>query len=84
VHGAVPFWVAAPVMAIETVALSPAAVPQLPPSDVTEVFVLYGNVRGVPLTEVKLTAGAAVSMTTVRGALTPVLPSMSVWLAFTV
>src|SRR5262249_54338772 len=47
-HAVVPFCVAAPVIAILTVGLSPAEVPHAPPSDVTARLVEYGNVRAVP------------------------------------
>ena len=43
VQAAVPFWVLAPVTATDTVAMSPAAVPQAPP---TEVAVDVGGVAG--------------------------------------
>ena len=39
VQAAVPFWVLAPVTATDTVALSPAAVPQAPPTEVTVTLV---------------------------------------------
>jgi hypothetical protein len=84
VHGVVPLCTDGPAIEIATVALSPAAVPHVPPSAVTFAFVEYGNVRGVPLTLVAVTAGAAVSIVIVRGVLVPVLPSVSLWLAVTV
>ena len=51
VQAAVPFWVLAPLTTTETVALSPAAVPHAPPTDVAATFVVYGKVRAVPLTD---------------------------------
>ena len=57
VQVAVPFCVLAPVTATETVALSPAAVPQAPPTEVTVTLVVNGNVRAVPLTDVSVTTG---------------------------
>jgi hypothetical protein len=83
VHGAVPFWVAAPVIAMETVGLSPAAVPHAPDTAATVDAVVYGKVRGVPLTLVSVTAGAVVSMMTVCAPLEPVLPPLSVCVAVT-
>ena len=38
-HGAVPFSVPEPVIATETVAMSPDAVPQAPPTEVAVPFV---------------------------------------------
>jgi hypothetical protein len=84
VHDAVPFWTAVPEIAIETLALSPAAVPHVPPRAVTGAFVEYGNVRGAPLTDVKLTLGAVRSMTIDWPPLVPLLPPMSVCVAVTV
>jgi hypothetical protein len=45
-----------------TVAMSPAAVPQLPPIDVTFAAVEYGNVRTEPFTLVTVTVGGVVSL----------------------
>jgi hypothetical protein len=81
VHGALPFWVAAPVIAIDTLAVSPAAVPHVPPSAVTGAFVECGKVRGVPFTVVSATVGAVRSMTMFCAPLVPVLPAASVWVA---
>jgi hypothetical protein len=83
-HGAVPFCVAGPVIEIATVALSPAPVEHAPPTDVTEAFVEKGNVRGVPLTVVIVTAGAVTSMTIDCPPLVPVFPALSVCVAVTV
>ena len=60
-HGAVPFCVLAPVMATETDAGSPAAVPHAPPTVVTVELVTNGNERAVPFTVVRVTTGAVVS-----------------------
>src|SRR3954447_7900970 len=60
-HGAVPFCVAVPVIATDTVATSPAAIPQPPLTVVTDVFVTYGNERTVPFTVVRVRTGAVVS-----------------------
>ena len=53
VQVAVPFCVLAPVIATETVVLTPAAVVQVPPTVVTVAFVVNGKVRAVPLTVVR-------------------------------
>src|SRR5215471_12836764 len=55
VHGAVPFCVAAPVIATDTFAASPDAVPHAPLTVVTAAFVVYGKVRTEPLTVVSVT-----------------------------
>jgi hypothetical protein len=72
------------VIAIDTLVLSPTAVLQAPPSDVTGELVEYGKVRGAPLTDVRLTVGAVRSITIVRPPLVPVLPPASVCVAVTV
>src|SRR3954464_13650366 len=59
-HAAVPFCVLAPAIAIDTVGFTPAAVVHAPPSVVTVVFVMNGNVRAVPFTAPTVTTGAAV------------------------
>src|SRR5262245_8163411 len=63
---------------MDTVGRSPSAVPHEPPTEVTGVFVLYGNVRAVPFTVVTLTTGGAVSTTMFWGPVVPVLPATSV------
>ena len=78
-----PFCVLAPVIATDTVALSPAAVPQAPPTVVTVALVEYGKVRTVPLTVVSVTTGAVVSTVIVWAPLVPVLPAASVCVAVT-
>src|SRR3954469_18147030 len=80
-HAAVPFWVLAPVTAIETVGLTPAAVVQVPPSVVTVVFVMNGNVRAVPLIVVSATTGAAVLMVIDCAPLVPLFVAVSVCVA---
>ena len=62
VQAAVPFCVLAPVTATDTVGLSPATVPQAPPTDVAVRLVENGKVRAVPLTDVSVTTGGVVSM----------------------
>ena len=79
VQVAVPLWVLAPVIATETVAASPAALPHAPPTVVTVVFVVYGNERAVPLTVVSVTTGAVVSTVIVFAPLLALLPATSVW-----
>src|SRR5262245_59575322 len=59
-QGAVPFCVLAPVIATDTVALTPDAVVQVPPSVVTVALVVYGNVRATPFTVASVTVGAVV------------------------
>ena len=81
VQVAVPFWVAAPVIATLIVAMSPDATPQAPPTVVTETFVEYGNVRTVPLTDVRVTTGAVRSTVTVFVPLVPVFAAASDWVA---
>ena len=81
VQVAVPFWVLAPRMATDTVGFTPAAVVQVPPSVVAVVFVVYGKVRAVPLTVVKVTAGAAVLIVIDCAPLVPVFVAVSVCVA---
>ena len=76
-HGAVPLWVAVPVTATLTVAGSPAAVPHAPLTVVTDEFVVYGNERAVPFTDVSATSGAVLSTVIVWAPLVPVLPAVS-------
>ena len=59
-HATVPLCVLAPVIEIDTVVLTPAAVVHAPPTLVTVVFVLSGKVRVAPLTRVIVTTGALV------------------------
>ena len=80
-QAAVPFWLLAPEMATLTVVFTPAAVVHTPPIVLTVVFVMNGNVRTVPFTEVSVTVGAAVLMTIVCAPLVPVLPAVSDWVA---
>ena len=82
-HVAVPFWVPAPVIATDTVAGSPAAVPHEPPTVVTVVLVVYGKVRAVPLTVVRVTTGAVVSTVIVFAPLVALLVAASVCVAVT-
>src|SRR4051812_21933309 len=84
VQGAVPFCVLAPVIATETVGLTPAAVVQTPLTLVTVVFVMYGKVRGVAFTEVTVTVGAAVWTVIDLAPLVPVFDAVSVCVAVTV
>ena len=60
VQVAVPLWVLAPVIEIDTVVLTPAAIVHVPPTLVTVAFVVYGKVRAVLFTDVSVTVGAAV------------------------
>src|SRR5690349_20720503 len=62
VQAAVPLWLLAPVIATETVALTPAAVVHAPPIVDTVALVMNGNVRAVPFTVPSVTVGAAVLM----------------------
>ena len=81
-HVAVPFCVLVPVIATDTVAASPAAVPQTPLSVVTVAFVTYGNERTVPLTVVRVTTGAVVSTVIALAPLfAAVRRALSVWVA---
>ena len=80
---AVPFCVLAPAIAIETVGLTPAAVVHVPPSVVTVVLVMNGNVRAVPFTVVIATTGAAVLMVIDCAPLVPVFAAVSVCVAVT-
>jgi hypothetical protein len=84
VHGVVPFCVPAPVIATETVAISPATVPHAPPTEASGALVVYGKVRGLPLTFVNVTMGADTSTLIACAPLVPVLPAVSVWVAVTV
>jgi hypothetical protein len=84
VQAVVPLWVPDPPIEIDTVALSPGAVPHAPPTDVTATFVENGNVRGVPLTLVTVTTGAETSTTMFWPPVVPVLPAMSVCVTVTV
>ena len=79
VQVAVPFWVLAPAIAIDTVALTPAAVVQVPPTVVTVALVMKGKVRAVPLIVVTATTGAAVLMVIDCAPLVPVFVAVSVW-----
>jgi hypothetical protein len=80
---AVPFCVAAPVIATVTMLLSPAALPQVPATDVMDAFVEYGKVRALPLTLVTVTVGAVRSMMIDCAPLEPTLPAVSVCVAVT-
>src|SRR4051794_31307572 len=84
VQAAVPFCVLAPRIATDTVGLTPAAVVHAPPTVATVAFVVYGNVRTVPLTVVSVTAGAAVLMVIACAPLLPTLLAVSVCVAVTV
>jgi hypothetical protein len=84
VQAAVPFCELAPVIETFTVALTPAAVVQAPPMVVTVTFVVYGNVREVPLTVVMETVGAAVLIVIDCAPEVPVFPAVSVCVAVTV
>ena len=83
VQVAVPFWVLAPVIATETVALSPVAVPQVPPTVVTVALLMYGNVRVVPFTVVSVTTGVVLSTVIDCAPLVPTLLAVSVCVAVT-
>src|SRR3954469_14082464 len=83
VQGVVPFCVLAPVIATDTVGVTPAAVVHTPLTLVTVVFVMYGNVRAVPFTEVIVTVGAAVWTVIVWAPLVPVFDAVSAWVAVT-
>ena len=72
-----------PRSAIETVGLTPAAVVHVPPSVVTVVLVMNGNVRAVPFTVVIATTGAAVLMVIACAPLVPVFAAVSVCVAVT-
>ena len=76
-HAAVPFCVLAPVIAIDTVAFTPAAVVHVPPSVLTVAFVMKGNVRAVPLTEASVTVGAAVLIVIDCAPLVPMFAAVS-------
>src|SRR4051794_29231521 len=80
-HGAVPFCVAVPVIATDTVATSPAAVPHAPLTVATVVLVVYGNERTVPFTVVSVTNGAVVSTEIVFAPLFALFDAASVWVA---
>ena len=80
-HAAVPFCVLAPRIATDTVGFTPAAVVHAPPSVVTVVFVLKGNVRTPPLTVVNVTVGAAVLIVIDCAPLVPVFAAVSVCVA---
>ena len=82
-HGAVPFCVPAPASATETDATSPTAAPHVPPTLCTGALVVYGNVRGAPLTLVRVTAGAVLSTVMLCAPLEPVLPPLFVCVAVT-
>src|SRR4051794_14668469 len=81
VQAAVPFWVLAPAIASDTVGFTPAAVVHVPPSVVTVVFVMNGNVRAVPLIVVSATTGAAVLMVIDCAPLVPLFVAVSVCVA---
>ena len=76
-HAAVPLWVLAPVIATDTLALSPSPEPHEPPTVVTAAPLKYGNVRAVPLTEPTVTTGAVLSTVMLCGFEVPVLPAVS-------
>src|SRR5205807_2792273 len=59
---ATPVSVAVPPTDQVTAGASPLAVPQAPPIDVTPWLVEYGKLTGAPLTRVKLTGGAVLSI----------------------
>src|SRR5262245_48669433 len=80
-QGAGPVCGLASVAAPESVELSPEAVPHAPLTDVAVTLVVYGKVRTVPFTEVRLTTGAVVSRLIVCAPLAPVLPAASFWVA---
>ena len=80
---AVPLCVDAPVIETDTVALSPIAVPHVPPKVVTVALLRYGNVRTRPLTVVSVTTGSVLSTVMLCGLLVPVLPAVSLWVAVT-
>ena len=56
-----PLSLPAPVTVTDTVAMSPVATPQAPPTEVPAVFVSKGKVRAVPLTFVSVIVGPVVS-----------------------
>ena len=80
----VPLCVLAPVIATDTVVLTPAAMVHVPPTLVTVAFVVYGNVRAVLFTEVRVTVGAAVWTVIDCAPLEPVLPAVSACVVVTV
>ena len=83
VHVAVPLWVLAPVIETEIVVLTPAAMVHAPPTLVTVALVMYGNVRAVPLTDVRLTVGAAVWIVIALAPLEPTFVAVSVCVVVT-
>ena len=65
-------------------AASPAATPQVPPTEVAAALVRYGNVRAVPLRDVRVTTGTVLSIVIDCGPLVPTLLALSDWVAVTV
>ena len=57
--------------------------PHAPPTEVAVTLIESGNVRAVPLTEVRVTIGAVVSTVMALAPLVPVLANVSVWVAVT-
>ena len=81
VQVAVPFCVLAPVMATEIVALSPIEPPHVPPTGVTVVLLMYGNVRAMPLTVASVTTGVVLSTVIDCAPEVPTLLAVSLWVA---
>ena len=57
------------------------AAPQVPPTAVTVVLLMYGNVRAVPFTEVSATTGSVLSTMIVCAPEVPTLLAVSLWVA---
>src|SRR5262245_36890318 len=83
VHGATSPLLPEPGAETVTLATSPVAVPQAPPTDVTFVLVAYGKVTSEPFTFVRVTAGPTVSLLASFGPSVPVLPTASPWVTVT-
>src|SRR5262245_38998351 len=69
---------------MDTVALSPVAVPHVPPTVVMLAFVEYGNVRALPFTFVSVTVGAVVSTVNDNGPCVVLLPTLAPCVTVTV
>ena len=72
-----PFSVLAPVTAMATMAASPAAVPQAPPTVVAVTLIASGKVRAVPLTLTSVTTGAVRSTDRLCAPVVPVFAAAS-------
>src|SRR3954453_21248001 len=81
VQGEVPFSEFVPVTPIATVAVSPAVLPHAPPTVVAVVFVVNGNVRTAPFTDVSVTTGAVRSTVRVWAPVVPAFAAVSVCVA---